>query len=82
MYDVQFSKRAQKELAALERGDQLRILKKLEAAAKDPARLFMPLKGVDGFRMRVGDLRVIADVRAADQVIVVAAIGKRENIYK
>jgi mRNA-degrading endonuclease RelE of RelBE toxin-antitoxin system len=82
MYKVEFSKRAQKDLAALERGDQLRILKKLAAAAKDPARLFMPLKGVDGFRMRVGDLRVIADVRATDQVIVIATIGKRENIYK
>lgn len=82
MYSVSFSKRAQKDLAALERGDQIRILKKLEAAAHDPARHFMPLKGVHGFRMRVGDLRVVADVRSAEQVILVALIGKRDTIYK
>ena len=82
MYQVEFSKRAQKELAGLKRGDQIRVLKKLEAAAKDPARLFMPLKGIDGFRMRVGDLRVLADIQASEQVILVAAIGKRENVYK
>lgn len=82
MYQVEFSKRAQKELADLERGDQIRVLKRLEAAAKDPARLFMPLKGTEGFRMRVGDLRVLADINASEQVIIVATIGKRENIYK
>ncbi len=82
MFKVEFSKRAQKELTSLERGDQIRVLKKLEAAAKDPARLFMPLKGVNGFRMRVGDLRVIADILAANQTIIIATIGKRENIYK
>lgn len=58
------------------------MLKKLDASAKDPARLFMPLKGVEGFRMRVCDLRVIADIQARENVFAVAAIGKRENIYK
>jgi mRNA interferase RelE/StbE len=82
MYHVEFSKRAAKELAALERGDQVRVLKKLESAAKDPARFFMPLKGVDGFRMRVGDLRVLAEILPRAHVILVATIGKRENIYK
>lgn len=82
MYQVEFSTRARKDLAGLERGDQIRVLKKLEAAAKDPARLFMPLKGVEGFRMRVGDLRVLAHIEASEQVIIVAAIGKRESVYK
>lgn len=82
MYQVEFSTRARKDLAGLERGDQIRVLKKLEAAAKDPARLFMPLKGGEGFRMRVGDLRVLAHIEASEQVIIVAAIGKRESVYK
>lgn len=82
MYRIEFGNRAQKDLAALERGDQLRVLKKLEAAASDPARFFMPLKGVDGFRMRVGDFRILADVDAGQKAIIVAAIGRRENIYK
>ncbi len=82
MYHVEFSKRAAKELAGLERGDQFRVLKRLEDAAKDPARFFMPLKGVDGVRMRVGDLRVLAHIFPSEQVILVAAIGKRENIYQ
>jgi mRNA interferase RelE/StbE len=82
MYAVQFSKRGAKDLAKLERGDQLRVLKKLEDATTDPARHFMPLKGVDGFRMRVGDLRVLAQIFAPEKIILVAAIGPRESIYK
>lgn len=82
MYRIEFSKRAQKDLTGLERSDQIRVLKKLQTASKDPARLFKPLKGVDGFRMRVGDLRVLADIQASEQVFIIAAIGKRENVYK
>ncbi|MGQ0535670.1 MAG: type II toxin-antitoxin system RelE family toxin [Methanobacteriota archaeon] len=82
MYRVEFSKRAQKDFVDLERGNQTRVLKKLDAAIKDPARFFMSLKGVEGFRMRVGDLRILADIDASEQVIIVAAIGKRETIYK
>lgn len=82
MYRIELSKRAQKDLAGLERGNQIRVLKKLEDAARDPARHFMPLKGVEGFRMRVGDLRVLADIDAPHNAIIMAAIGKRENIYK
>lgn len=82
MYRVEFSRRATKELSGLQRGDQIRVLKKLENAAKDPARFFMPLKGVEGFRMRVGDLRILAHMQADDEVIVVASIGRRENVYK
>jgi mRNA interferase RelE/StbE len=82
MFEVRFSRRAAKDLAKLPRDDQVRVLKKLEDAAKDPARFFMPLKHGDGFRMRVGDLRVLAHVQADAHVIVVAAIGPRENIYK
>ncbi|MBW3583399.1 MAG: type II toxin-antitoxin system RelE/ParE family toxin [Euryarchaeota archaeon] len=82
MYRVEFSKRAAKDLAGLERAEQSRVLKRLESAAKDPVRFFLPLKGIDGFRMRVGDLRVIAHVEPAEQIIIVATIGRRENIYK
>lgn len=60
----------------------MRVLKKLDDASKDPARFFMPLKGVDGFRMRVGALRVLADITANEEVILVATIGPRESIYK
>jgi mRNA interferase RelE/StbE len=82
MFDVQFTRRAAKQLAKLPRDDQVRVLKKLEGAAKDPARLFMPLKGVEGFRMRAGDLRVLAAIDAQERTIIVATIGPRENIYK
>ena len=82
MYRVEFSKRAQKELATLERKDQIRVLKKLDIASKDPPRFFMSLKGAEGFRMRVGDLRILTDIQADDKAIIVARIGKRENIYK
>jgi len=82
MYRIEFSGRAQKDLTGLARGNQIRVLKKIEDAARDPARHFMPLKGVEGFRMRVGDLRVLAEIDAHEKTIIVAAIGKREDLYK
>lgn len=81
MHRVELSRRAVKDLAGLDRTMQLRVLRKLDGAAKDPPRFFLPLKGVHGFRMRVGDLRVIADILQKDQVILVAMIGRRESVY-
>lgn len=42
----------------------------------------MPLKGVNGFRMRVGDLRILAQIMADEEVILVAAIGPRDGIFE
>ena len=82
MYQIEFGKQATKDLAGLERTQQIRLLAKLELAAKDPPRFFMPLKGVEGFRMRVGDLRILAEIETDPPTIIVAAIGKRAGIYE
>jgi len=39
------------------------------------------LKGRDGYRLRVGDWRVVYDIEAGKLVLIVIEIGPRGDIY-
>lgn len=81
-FEILLSERASKELGKLPREVQVRVVAKLEEAADDPARHFRRLTGEDVHRLRVGDYRVIADVDAEAERILVHRIGHRRNIYR
>ncbi len=60
-----------------------RIRKKIEAYAEDPASQannVVRLKGRNGFRLRVGDWRVIFDKQG--NVMAILAVGPRGGIYE
>ncbi|MBU0958613.1 MAG: type II toxin-antitoxin system RelE/ParE family toxin [Nanoarchaeota archaeon] len=60
-----------------------RILKKVEELKEDPfSKDIKKLKGEPGFRLRVGDYRVIFDIDFRDNLISVLRLGYRKNIYK
>lgn len=80
-FEVVFSPRARKDLAALPLDAQRRVVVKLDEARMDPARFFRRLTGVRAFRMRVGDHRVIADVDGRAKRISVLHVGHRRDIY-
>ncbi|MEQ8402779.1 MAG: type II toxin-antitoxin system RelE/ParE family toxin [Roseitalea porphyridii] len=73
---------AEKTLRRLPRNVAMRIIRKVEAYATDPASLannVKTLKGRDGIRLRVGDWRVIM----RDGVVLeVLAVGPRGSIYE
>lgn len=80
--NIAYSKRALRTLRRMSPNDAKRIRGKIEAYALDPesqANNVTKLQGRDGFRLRVGDWRVIFD----DDGIVMAilAIGQRGQIY-
>lgn len=82
MYDILFSDKARKQLEKLERNLQKRIISALERARIRPEAYFTKLVSDPGYRFRVGDYRIIADIDQGKLIILVLLIGHRSNVYK
>ncbi len=84
MYRIEFRPAAVKQLQALQRRDQRRIVRRIEALADDPrpdgAR---KLAGSDStYRIRVGAYRIIYDVLGRKLLILVVKVGHRRDVYR
>ena len=77
MPEKHYSKQAVKFLKKQERSVQLRIIGAIENL---PAGDVKKLQGVQGYRLRIGDYRVIFDYDG--HVIEISKIGSRGEIYK
>lgn len=79
--NVVVSPRAAKFLKRLNEPQKGRIIKALEQLAKEPPEGdIKSLVGRDGYRLRVGDYRVLFDI--IENEIAVHEIGLRGQIYK
>jgi mRNA interferase RelE/StbE len=81
-YEIIFSDHAVIELKKLEHGIQERIIKSLERIRIRPEAYVTKLVGDPGYRLRVGDYRVIMDIDKGRLLILVIKIGHRKNIYQ
>lgn len=85
MYTLVFTKQATQSLRKLPRNEAQRLREKLEQLATDPASLqnnITPLRGRPGYRLRVGDWRVLYEQKEDVLVILVLKIGARGDIYR
>lgn len=83
MYELRYSLTALKQLEKLEGPTKERILKVLERLRVRPESCdIKKLVGIPGYRLRVGDYRVIIDIENETVSILVLEIGHRKNIYK
>jgi len=80
-YDIIFSDRAFKELKKLEKNVQERIISVLERIRVRPSAYVTKLVGEPGYKLRVGDYRVIMDIDNKRLIILVLKVGLRKNIY-
>jgi len=83
-YKVEFALRAIKDLRAIPRTDQSKIIDKAESLSEDPyPRGSLKLKGVkeELWRVRVGNYRILYQVDDSVEIIDVRRIGHRKNIY-
>jgi mRNA interferase RelE/StbE len=79
---VELSTKAQKELARLPDKDLQRAIDRIQKLAGDPwPHGVIKLEG-GGFRLRVGDYRVLYDTDSKTRVITVYAIGHRREVYR
>ena len=83
-YTLLYSLRALRDLKALPRDIQSRILSALEGLAKqaDPVRKVKRLQNSPLYSLRVGSYRVILDIRKRKITIFVLPIGPRRHVYE
>ena len=80
MYKIDWKEHALHNLKNLEDSIAKRIVKKVEALITNPfSGDIKKLKGIPGYRLRIGDYRVIFDVEK--DMIFIIKIGHRKHIY-
>ena len=57
------------------------MLRKLYQAAEYPKQFFSRLVGIESYKIRVGEYRIICEVDHTQEVIHVLKIGHRKNVY-
>ena len=80
MLEILWEERAIGELEKLETPISKRIIKKVNELAENPhIKDIKKLKGMDGFRLRVGDYRVLFKIEK--DKIHILKVGHRKHIY-
>jgi mRNA interferase RelE/StbE len=83
MYRVILSRRARKNLDALPDDTAARVLARLEDLQANPRPADVKkLKGREGWRIRVGDYRVIYSINDRELLILIVQVGHRGDVYR
>ncbi len=80
-YEIIFSDKALKQLKKMERSVQERVVAVLERIRTRPEAYLVKLVGDPGYKLRVGDYRVIVDIDVKELRILVLKVGHRKSIY-
>lgn len=86
VWTINYSDRALKSLRKMDKQTARRIVDFMElriAVAADPRQSGKPLKGELGefWRYRVGDYRILCEIRDNELIILAATIGHRREVY-
>ena len=83
-YTVDIGTKAAREIRALPRLEQARIMAKIEALADDPRPPnCVKLSGESGlWRIRSGNYRIIYQIQDARLLIVIVKVGHRREVYR
>ena len=81
MYKLIFEKKVLNDLNKVDNLLKSRVWKKLQECKENPFRFFEKLVEREGFKLRIGDWRIIADIDASEKIIHVLKFDHRKNIY-
>ena len=84
VYRIEILPSAASDLARLEKKEQIRIVRKVNALTENPRPLGSKKlrEEIDRWRIRVGDYRVIYDIKNKLVLISVVKIGHRREVYR
>ena len=85
VYKIIFTKQAYRSLRRIPKNIVDRIRIKLDQIADDPHEIHTnvtKLQNRPGYRLRVGDWRVIYEIRENELIILVLKVGSRGEIYR
>lgn len=80
-YSIEWDRHPLKFLQKLEKHIAKRILDKLDEVALDPFR-YLEHYEEDGYKLRIGDFRMIIDVNQKDKILTIQVLDKRPRVYK
>ena len=80
-YEIIFSDKALRQLKKMEKNIQERIIAVLERIRIRPETYVTKLVGDPGYKLRVGDHRIIMDIDNKILRILILKVGHRKNIY-
>ncbi|HII06448.1 MAG TPA: type II toxin-antitoxin system RelE/ParE family toxin [Methanotrichaceae archaeon] len=82
-YSILILPRAAKELAKLSGGHYERARDGIRSLSNNPRPSgCLKLRGREGWRIRIGDYRVIYEIDEAQQTVTVLHVGHRQNVYR
>jgi len=81
MTDVHVAEAVLDRINDLDKPQKDRVKGKIRDAADNPDHYLKPLTGREGYRIRVGDFRVIVNWDKTDDVLYVTDFDKRDGIY-
>ncbi|MBI5390629.1 type II toxin-antitoxin system RelE/ParE family toxin [Candidatus Woesearchaeota archaeon] len=82
MYELVISDLAKRQLSKLPQDIKDRMGKSLDRIKARPHHFVLRLTGSPYYRLRVGDYRVIMDIKEQKMIILVLELGHRRNIYE
>ena len=82
-YLLDFSKQALKELEKINEPFYYNIKEAISKLTENPRHNgYIKLNGRDGYRIRIGDYRVIYDIFDTQLIIEIVTLGHRKDIYE
>ena len=81
-HDLEYSEAIQETLHELEGDDARRIIKKLDSILEFPDHYLDRLKNHPGYKLRVGDFRVLIDWDKSDETLYAIDVFERKNEYQ
>lgn len=82
VYEIEYTEKALKYLKSLERTESHRVYKKIQNIKDEPLHHLEKLTGVDLWKLRVGDYRIIVRMNKNEKKVTIVDIGHRRNVYK
>jgi len=82
VWKIEFSRRVLKDVRKLPKDVLARVRETLKPIKQDPWKHLEPLVNLPYRKIRVGDYRVIVDIRQQEKKIVVLMIDHRKKVYK
>lgn len=80
-YSIEWDTKPIKFLQQLQKDHSKRILDKLDIVKEDPFRYLEHYEG-EGYKLRIGDYRMIIDIDFDNKVLIIQILDKRGRIYK
>ncbi len=82
-YDIEISDDARRSFRKLDKLTAQRIYTKLKeiASSENPFIYVKRLTGIALFSLRIGDYRIILDIKRKNLIILVLKVGRRKNVY-